>query len=97
MLMKKETFKIQTGLNLEGSYLIVSFYVQAKTGQLVLADSNKVIGHRAYKVYYNQKQHSDVHLQLMTSLLQEHKRLAMIQHQKAYVLHLVTGNLHMTE
>jgi hypothetical protein len=65
--------------------LLASIYVQPKTGQLVLADSNKVIGHRAYKVYYDQKEHSDAHVQLVTSLIQEHKRLAMIQHQRAYV------------
>eukprot|EP01126_Amoeba_proteus_P043510 TRINITY_DN4780_c0_g1_i2.p1 TRINITY_DN4780_c0_g1~~TRINITY_DN4780_c0_g1_i2.p1 ORF type:complete len:328 (+),score=62.26 TRINITY_DN4780_c0_g1_i2:167-1150(+) len=60
-----------------------SIYVEEGTGQLVLAESNKIIGHRAYKLYYKQRQHSQAHKQLITSLLQEHKRLAMIAHQKS--------------
>jgi len=48
----------------------------------VIKDKNKVIGHRALAVYYNQRSHSASHIQLMTSLLQEHKRLAAIESQK---------------
>jgi len=57
--------------------------VQPGTGQLVLAGGKKVVGHRAYQLYYNQSQHTQAHQQLVLSLMQEHKRLVAIEHQKA--------------
>jgi len=57
-------------------------FIQPGTGQLVLAEGKKVIGHRAFKTYYNQSLHTQAHQQLVRSLMQEHKRLVQIEHQK---------------
>jgi len=55
--------------------------------QLVVSSSGasdeKVVGHRALKVFYKQRpRHQNTNYQLITSLMQEHKRLAAIQHQQ---------------
>jgi len=54
--------------------------------QLVVSNSNeseeKVIGHRALKVYYKQRTHAQhANYQLITSLIQEHKRLSALHYQ----------------
>jgi len=50
--------------------------------ELVLSDKNKAVGHRALNIFYKQKHGNSSQVQLMTSLLQEHKRLAAIENQK---------------
>eukprot|EP01123_Difflugia_compressa_P011084 TRINITY_DN4293_c0_g2_i1.p1 TRINITY_DN4293_c0_g2~~TRINITY_DN4293_c0_g2_i1.p1 ORF type:complete len:392 (+),score=57.03 TRINITY_DN4293_c0_g2_i1:71-1177(+) len=67
--------------NVSESSTSESTYV-SQANELVLVDKNKVLGHRALQVYYKQRPHSSAQLQLMTSLMQEHKRLASIEHQK---------------
>jgi len=54
----------------------------SNTNELVLADKNKALGHRALQVYYKQRPHSAAQSQLITSLMQEHKRLAAIERQQ---------------
>jgi len=54
--------------------------------QLVVSNPHeseeKVIGHRALKVYYKQRTHAQhPNYQLITSLIQEHKRLAALHYQ----------------
>lgn len=44
--------------------------------------SGAIIGHRAYRNLYNQKRSTESHAQLVTSLMQEHKRLAAKEYQK---------------
>jgi len=51
------------------------------SGELVLADG-KILGHRAYRNLYTQNKPTFSNAQLMTSLLQEHKRLAAMEYQK---------------
>jgi len=47
------------------------------------SSEEKVVGHRALKVFYKQRpHHPNANYQLITSLIQEHKRLAAIQHQQ---------------
>jgi len=53
----------------------------SKTNELVLIDKNKALGHRALQIYYKQRPHS-AQSQLITSLMQEHKRLAAIEQQQ---------------
>jgi len=53
----------------------------SKFNELVLSN-NKAVGHRALNLYYKQKHSNNAQIQLMTSLLQEHKRLAAIENQK---------------
>jgi len=55
-----------------------SVYV-SKNNELVIADKNKVVGHRALQVYYKQRHNHSSYHQLVTSLMQEHKRLAAIE------------------
>jgi pre-60S factor REI1 len=50
--------------------------------ELVLVDKNKVIGHRALTLYYKQRPSNSAQIQLMTSLLQEHKKLAALERQQ---------------
>jgi len=50
--------------------------------ELVLVDKNKLLGHRALQVYYKQRPNYNSHQQLITSLMQEHKRLAALEKQK---------------
>jgi hypothetical protein len=54
--------------------------------QLVVTTSGsegKVVGHRALKVFYKQRPHlQNANYQLITSLVQEHKRLASLHHQE---------------
>jgi len=52
-----------------------------KSNELVLVGKNKSLGHRSLQMFYNQRPHY-ADRQLITSLLQEHKRLAAIQQQK---------------
>jgi len=54
----------------------------SKNNELVIADKNKVVGHRALQVYYKQRHNNSSHYQLITSLMQEHKRLAAIEKQR---------------
>jgi len=54
--------------------------------ELVLVDSGKTLGHRALRIYYQQKPRSKTHQQLVTSLMQEHRRLQAIQEQKSKYL-----------
>lgn len=44
--------------------------------------SGKIIGPRQMKVYYDQRHHARSHQQLVTSLMQEHRRLEAIERQK---------------
>jgi len=53
----------------------------SKNNELVLSDKNKILGHRTLQVYYKQRSHSEGHQQLITSLMQEHKRLAALEKQ----------------
>jgi len=53
----------------------------SKNNELVLSDKNKVLGHRTLLVYYKQRAHSEGQQQLITSLMQEHKRLAALEKQ----------------
>jgi len=50
--------------------------------ELVLVDKNKVIGHRALTLYYKQRPSNSAQIQLMTSLLQEHKKLSAMERQQ---------------
>jgi len=49
--------------------------------ELVLLDKNKTLVHRSLQLFYKQRPHQ-ADRQLITSLLQEHKRLAAVQHQR---------------
>jgi len=53
----------------------------SNNNELVLADKNKALGHRALQVYYKQRPHNSQQ-QLITSLMQEHNRLAAIERQQ---------------
>jgi len=64
---------------IENTYL-AGAYIEP-SGELVLANGT-VLGHRAYKTYYNQNQGRATNAQLITSLMQEHKRLAAKEYQK---------------
>jgi pre-60S factor REI1 len=50
--------------------------------ELVLA-SGKILGPRQLKVYYDQRHRARSHQQLVTSLMQEHRRLEAIERQKS--------------
>eukprot|EP01125_Pyxidicula_operculata_P000257 TRINITY_DN10336_c0_g1_i1.p1 TRINITY_DN10336_c0_g1~~TRINITY_DN10336_c0_g1_i1.p1 ORF type:complete len:357 (-),score=83.93 TRINITY_DN10336_c0_g1_i1:214-1284(-) len=55
----------------------------SSTNELVLRDKGKVLGHRDLAVYYSQKtSRVSSNMQLVRSLLQEHKRLEAIDKQK---------------
>jgi pre-60S factor REI1 len=66
-----------------------SVYV-SESHELVLVDANKIIGNRAFRLYYRQKP-TNSQRQLMTSLMQEHKRLESVEHQKR--VNMSHGNL----
>jgi len=59
-------------------------YIKPMTGELVLIgkEGNKALGVRQYSTLYKQKDHRYLNHQLSSSLIQEHKRLAVIEHQK---------------
>lgn len=60
-------------------------HIEPSTGELVLVSKDggtKTLGLRQYSIAYKQKDHRYMNHQLTTSLVQEHKRLAAIEHQK---------------
>jgi len=59
-------------------------YVEPMTGELILTGKNgtKTLGVRHFSTYYKQKDHRYLSHQLTTSLIQEHKRLAVIEYQR---------------
>jgi len=71
-------------------YEVLEELYVSKLNELVI--SNKAVGHRALSHYYKQKHSSAAQIQLMTSLLQEHKRLASIDYQKSTHLDPVSRN-----
>uniref|UniRef100_A0A6B2L8W9 C2H2-type domain-containing protein n=1 Tax=Arcella intermedia TaxID=1963864 RepID=A0A6B2L8W9_9EUKA len=54
----------------------------SSSNELVLCDKRVALGHRALQHYYKQKPRGTTEIQLMSSLLQEHKRMAAIENQK---------------
>jgi len=54
----------------------------SSSNELVLCDKGVALGHRALQHYYKQKPRGTTEIQLMSSLLQEHKRMAAIESQK---------------
>jgi len=52
------------------------------SNELVLA-SGKTLGPRQLKVYYEQRPRERSHQQLVTSLMQEHRRLEQLERQKS--------------
>jgi len=68
-------------INKQYEAMETNMYV-SQFNELVLVDKNKVIGHRALTLYYKQRPSNSAQIQLMTSLLQEHKKLAAIERQQ---------------